>query len=138
MATTWTHKVVKTQRGMQGEWFAYRAAGTFGSEADARVYAEAFAHEQAGVAGTRITVQTRGRRVVASYTFAQCACGEATGEACNWSGPRADTVVIEWMPEHLRASHEAAGNRGVYPHNGALRLRVHPDCAEMLSTETEA
>jgi hypothetical protein len=30
-------------------------------------------------------------------------------------------VVVETMPEHLRASHEAAGNAGHYPHNGAVR-----------------
>jgi hypothetical protein len=35
-----------------------------------------------------------------------------------------DLVVIEVMPRHLRASHEAAGNSGVYPHNGAERFRV--------------
>ena len=44
-----------------------------------------------------------------------------------------DAVVVEWMPEYLRASHEAAGNSGRYPANGALRLRVTPACAEMLT-----
>jgi hypothetical protein len=33
-----------------------------------------------------------------------------------------DLVLVETMPEHLRASHEAAGNHGVYPHNGAERI----------------
>ena len=33
-----------------------------------------------------------------------------------------DLVVLETMPEHLRASHEAARNRGEYPHNGAQRV----------------
>jgi hypothetical protein len=32
--------------------------------------------------------------------------------------------LIEYMPAHLRASHEAAGNRGYYPHNGAERVIV--------------
>ena len=32
--------------------------------------------------------------------------------------------LIEYMPAYLRASHEAAGNRGVYPHNGAERVIV--------------
>jgi hypothetical protein len=41
-----------------------------------------------------------------------------------------ETVLVEHMPESLRASHEAAGNRGVYPHNGALRLRVSQGCAD--------
>ena len=31
-------------------------------------------------------------------------------------------VVVEVMPISLRASHEAAGNRGTYPHNGAKRF----------------
>lgn len=30
-------------------------------------------------------------------------------------------VVLERMPEHLKASHRAAGNWGQYPHNGAER-----------------
>lgn len=66
----WTHKVVKMQRGMRGEWFGHPAAATFASESEARAYAEEFAAEQraAGVAGTRITVQTRGNKTVASVT----------------------------------------------------------------------
>ena len=69
MTKTWTHKVVKKQRGMQGEWFAYPAAVTFSAESEARQYAQAFAASQsaAGVVGTRITVQTRGGHVVVSY-----------------------------------------------------------------------
>ncbi len=64
----WTHKVVKTQRGHQGEWFRYPAAATFSSEAKARAYAEDFAKEQQGVGGTRILVVTRkGNRTVADY-----------------------------------------------------------------------
>jgi hypothetical protein len=61
-----------------------------------------------------------------------CECGEATGVRCEWTGPKADTVAIDWMPESLRESHRAARNSGRYPHNGALRLRVNSDCAEML------
>lgn len=64
-----------------------------------------------------------------------CECGEATGQRCAWTGPRTKTVVIEWMPAYLRESHRAAGNAGVYPHNGALRLRVHPDCAALLAED---
>lgn len=33
-------------------------------------------------------------------------------------------TLIEYMPAHLRASHDAAGNSGVYPHNGAERAYV--------------
>ena len=65
--TAWTHKVVKVQRGTDGKWFAHRAAATFASEPEARQYAEAFSIEQAQIAGTKITVQTRGGQVVASY-----------------------------------------------------------------------
>lgn len=61
-----------------------------------------------------------------------CACGDATGERCAWTGPESETVELEWMPQHVRASHVAAGNRGAYPHNGAIRLRVAPSCAEGL------
>jgi hypothetical protein len=62
-----------------------------------------------------------------------CECGEATGERCAWSGPAHETVVLEWMPEEHRASHKAAGgNFGVYPHNGAVRLRCERSCAERL------
>ncbi len=59
--TGWTHKVIKMQRGTDGKWFAYPAAATFGSEAEARAYAERFAAEQraAGVAGTRVNVVAR-------------------------------------------------------------------------------
>jgi hypothetical protein len=62
-----------------------------------------------------------------------CECGSATGVCCEWSGAPSDTVVVEWMPTHLRESHRAAGNWGIYPMNGALRLRVHPDCAAMIA-----
>lgn len=32
-----------------------------------------------------------------------------------------DIVTVETMPDHLRSSHRAAGNWGVYPLNGAHR-----------------
>lgn len=35
--------------------------------------------------------------------------------------------LIEYMPLHLRGSHIAAGNSGVYPHNGAERIYVAGD-----------
>ena len=61
----------------------------------------------------------------------RCECGEITGVRCEWVGPSDDMVVVEWMPIYLRASHEAAGGRGVYPHNGAQRLLLEKGCAEM-------
>lgn len=39
----------------------------------------------------------------------------------------ADLVLVERMPEHLRASHEAAGNWGQYPLNGAKRVLTVAD-----------
>lgn len=44
----------------------------------------------------------------------------------------ADLVLVETMPEYLRASHRAAHNFGVYPHNGAAREWVSRDEAEAL------
>lgn len=38
-------------------------------------------------------------------------------------------VVVETMPRYLRASHVAAGNRGIYPHNGAVRAVTTFDTA---------
>lgn len=70
-------------------------------------------------------------------TTVRCECGDCSGVRCSWVGDVGDTVVVEWMPPYLRASHEAAGNSGVYPHNGAERLIVAASCAEWMS-ETEA
>lgn len=41
-----------------------------------------------------------------------------------------DPVVLETMPDHLRASHRAAGNWGRYPLNGAERQIVEREEAE--------
>lgn len=60
-----------------------------------------------------------------------CECGRITGVPCEG---RAE-VTIEWMPPWLRSSHGAAGNCGSYPHNGAQRLRVSRECAELLADE---
>ncbi len=62
----------------------------------------------------------------------QCECGEVTGQSCDWSGDKKDTVLVEHMPEQHRSSHEAAGNRGMYPHNGAMRIRVYYGCADAI------
>ena len=66
---TWTHKVVKIARGMDGQWFDYPTTATFANETDAVNYAESWAREQggAGVVGTKITVRSRkGNRWIAS------------------------------------------------------------------------
>jgi hypothetical protein len=53
-------------------------------------------------------------------------------EGCSFEGPGGALTMVEYMPEDLRASHAAAGNRGVYPYNGAIRARVCPDCLRYL------
>ena len=58
----WTHKVIKEQRGHNGNWFRYPTATT-GSLEHCSQYAEDFAQEQAGVGGTRIAVYTRGMKL---------------------------------------------------------------------------
>jgi len=68
----------------------------------------------------------------------RCECGAWSGCRCSWVGNVGETVVVEWMPPHLRGSHSAAGNRGVYPHNGARRLTVERSCADaMIADEGE-
>lgn len=62
-----------------------------------------------------------------------CESGEATGEACS----SVANTTIEWMPEHLRESHRAAGNSGQYPANGALRLHVCDECAAALAEDDD-
>jgi hypothetical protein len=64
-----------------------------------------------------------------------CECGKWSGTRCRWGGQRSDTVIVEFMPEALRASHVAAGNSGTYPHNGAERIRVSRDCAQWMREE---
>lgn len=71
-------------------------------------------------------------------TIIKCNCGEWSGEACSWSGTKAQTVVIEFMPESFRASHSAAGNVGSFPANGASRVRVALSCADfMLANDSD-
>lgn len=64
----------------------------------------------------------------------QCECGEVFGERCARELGN-DAVAVEWMPEHLRASHAAAGNAGSFPLNGASRLRCAPACASMIADQ---
>jgi len=67
----------------------------------------------------------------------RCECGAWTGERCAWTGPVSQTVVVEYMPQYLRAAHHAARNAGRYPYNGALRVRVERHCAEMLLSDED-
>ena len=60
--------------------------------------------------------------------------GDGTGSfpGGGHAGPVAETVIVEYMPRQHRASHAAAGNSGIYPHNGAVRLRCERECADRL------
>jgi len=62
----------------------------------------------------------------------RCQCGEWSGELCQWSGPRSATVLVEYMPEHLRGSHIAAGDRGSHLANGSVRIRCEASCADRM------
>jgi len=76
--------------------------------------------------------------VGAEIGVTHCECGTWTGERCEWTGPIAETVVVEYMPPYLRASHAAAGNAGCHPMNGSWRVRVEISCADrLLDDETE-
>jgi len=61
-----------------------------------------------------------------------CGCGEWSGVRCEWSGPQDQMVTVEWMPKEHRASHVAAGNRGIWPHNGSSRVLVSRECAQSI------
>ena len=68
----------------------------------------------------------------------QCGCGVWWGEKCAWSGPLSEMVVVEWMPEYLRATHSASGNRGSYPLNRSERVAVEKGCAQLhLKSDSE-
>jgi hypothetical protein len=68
----------------------------------------------------------------------RCECGDWSGEPCQWTGPAADMVIVEWMPEEHRSSHAAVGNSGSYPANGARRSAVERSCADlMIETDGE-
>lgn len=67
----------------------------------------------------------------------RCECGQWTGERCQWVGSPDATVMVEFMPDYLRASHAAAGAAGIddagrYPYNGAIRVRCERECAELI------
>jgi len=59
----------------------------------------------------------------------RCECGQWSGEPCDDVAPADTMVTIEVTPLWQRDSHAEAGNRGTYPANGALRIRVTCECA---------
>jgi hypothetical protein len=68
-------------------------------------------------------------------TMIPCECGEILGGCCDGEGLRSQMAVVEWMPEHLRASHVAAGNVGYWPHNGSQRVHVLPGCVQHIDQD---
>jgi len=64
---------------------------------------------------------------------------ERLSRLCEGCGEIHDELaMVEIMPECHRASHVAAGNSGVYPLNGAERVRRCAECAkEMIETDPE-
>jgi hypothetical protein len=52
--------------------------------------------------------------------------------------PKETTIVIvETMPAHLQESHRAAGNWGVYPHNGAVRTEMSlQEASDVIAADT--
>lgn len=99
------------------------------SERDARTTAQRIANERGEsvylYSGDSEPVEIKAETV-------RCQCGEWSGERCEWVGPKSETVRVEWMPEHLRASHVAANNGGSHPANGSRRLRVQSSCADSM------
>ena len=71
-------------------------------------------------------------RVVMEHAPSVCQCGRWSGVPCSSTGAYA---LVEYMPLPWRAQHAAAGNRGMYPHNGAQRLQVTSTCAERMIDE---
>lgn len=69
-------------------------------------------------------------------TMIPCECGQADGdEPCGWDVPISEMVTVEYMPRALRSQHQRAGyttisEAGVWPANGAIRLRVSIECAD--------
>lgn len=69
---------------------------------------------------------------------ATCECGEWAEERCRAVAPASEMVVIDWMPGHLRGTHEAAGATMRPGMSGAVRARVTPACARhMLEVDGE-
>lgn len=104
---------------------------TYSPSREWRVSLTAEGREVLASGETRVFVDYVPTTVQVAAPPAPCQCGEHWGEACH-ELLGADAVTVEVMPEHLRASHTAAGNRGVYPHNGARRIRVTPSCGEAI------
>jgi len=62
-------------------------------------------------------------------------CQVQEGRHLGYPSPLA---IVETMPDHLRASHRAAGNWGVYPLNGAERsIRFREEAIEIVENDPD-
>ena len=105
------------------------------SEDDARIRAYASADR---LGETLYLVSSDGETTEITTRTRRCGCGAWTGERCSYVCQPTDLVLVEWMPEHLRESHESAGASGSYPSNGSLRVRCAEDCAaDLLDADPE-
>lgn len=72
----------------------------------------------------------------AKSAWADFCCNQGDYEATiqhlmdRWVWNVGDRVLVETMPDHLRASHRAANNWGLWPANGAERRWVGPELAD--------
>ena len=101
--TAWTHKVVKKQRGADGNWFKYPAAMT-GTLDEADKYAKKFAEDQTGKGG-RITQTGTGTAVGSSGPL-----GTNSGPLGQGSGPLAQPAS---KPPETLWSGTSAGELGL-------------------------
>lgn len=134
----WAHYAEETRR-----WYTVTSAQlvelcAYLDDDDAQISSYAYSHWCAGSCATEMPVGWTPGDAYPPAQVVTCQCGSWSGCACEWSGTESDTVVVEYMPEQYRASHTAAGNRGVWPHNGASRVRVSRECAAtMIETDRE-
>lgn len=104
---------------------------------DPIIAADAYSHWCAGASADEVDEDSPEYEEITGRVH--CQSGKITGARCDAFAPRKELVTVEWMPEHLRASHEAAGNWGSYPHNGAERHLCCSVCAEAIRAgEAEA
>lgn len=125
--TVWSWSIDESDA--EGDWIAC-------GEADDRHDAESAMHSRAHALG----LVELGGDAASGYDYAagpdgpivRCRCGDWSGQACDRVVPAREAVTVEWMPRCHRASHEAAHNSGVWPHNGAERSRVARGCADAM------
>lgn len=59
-----------------------------------------------------------------------CKCGRIIGERCLWTGPESETVLVEFIPDHMR------GEVALHPEqdwsNAWSVARLERSCAESL------